>query len=566
MKSYVCCLSTDNYLDGVLILNENLKRIHSKYPLLCIINENISQKTRDILTFFGITFQEINNIQFDGSDNSDLYGDYGFNKSYLKNTFDKLNIFSLIQYEKLVYLDSDLLILENIDSLFEYPHLSCPRDLPFNMTKFNSGIMVLEPNMDDFYALKEASFKANEEKRKISDQDIINKYFEEITPLDYGYNMVREISDEYITYFDGVKILPEARRGVAYFLENSEYNKIIHYIGKIKPFMISDGFDDDYSYLYQYYSNIVRRQKNLFECTLQEDLVSIIVPIYNKEKYLDRCLESILTQTYSNLEVILVNDGSLDDSLPICEKYQQSDSRIKIINQENSGVSSARNRGILESTGSYIAFIDADDFIESKMIEELMTCIKKYHVDFVQCGTIIDEERVLYCQDSEVIFSNNEQVTLDFLVRNMSGTVWDKLYRRELLEGLAFDTRYDKNEDTLFVFEVMKRSHNFARIGIPLYHYSYKKGDSLTGEFSLEKDYNLLEYLDSVSEFILSVHPNLESHNDYFAFILLQFMLKEIDRLDSISPVNREDKMIVEIIERLKVLNSKVSDFSDSLE
>lgn len=567
MRSYVCVLSTDNYLDGVLVLNENLKRIKSNYTLICIINENISKKTRDILKWFGIEYKEIKNIQYSENSNSERYGNYGYNKGYLKNTFDKLNVFSLVEYEKLVYLDSDLLILENIDNLFDYPHLSCPRDLPFDMTKYNSGVMVLEPNMDDFIALKKASEKASDEDRKISDQDIINEYFlDKITSIDFGYNMVREINELPINYFDGVSMTPISRNGVGYFLESTFEDKIIHYIGKIKPFMLNNGFDDDYSYLYQYYLNIVRRKKNLFSCSLQDELVSIIVPIFNKDKYLHTCLNSLCDQSYSNIEIVLINDGSVDDSLAICEEYAKKDQRIRIINQKNSGVSVSRNVGLRESRGDFVTFVDADDYVEKNFIKELMIGIKKYNADFVQCGTIIDEERFLYCYDKEVIFSDKKQILLDFLNRGMSGTVWDKLYKKELLEDICFDERYSKNEDTIFVFDCVKKANSFVRIGIPLYHYFYKKNDSLTGNFSLVDDYNLFEYLDNVSNYVTTYHGDLDIYNDYFTFTLLQFMLKEIDHLDSISPVDRNDKMIVEIVNRLKKLNEKTPELKEMLE
>lgn len=567
MKSYVCVLSTDNYLEGVLVLNENLKKINSKYPLLCLINENISERTRDVLTYFNIKFKEMKNIEYSDSSNSSLYGNYGYNKSYLKNTFDKLNIFALIEYEKLVYLDSDLLILENIDNLFDCPHLSCPKDLPFNITKYNSGVMVLEPNMDDFLALKEASIKADSEDRKISDQDIINEYFlDKIKPLDFGYNMVREISPTYISYFDGVFNRLIYKNAVNYFLENALENKIIHYIGKIKPFMLTNGFDDDYSYLYQYYLNIVRRNKNLFECTLQDELVSIIVPIYNKEKYLIDCLNSLCEQTYSNIEIILINDGSSDGTLDICEEFADRDQRIKIITQDNSGVSHSRNVGLKNASGSYIAFVDADDYVDSNFIKELMIGIKKYNVDFIQCGTVINEDKFLYCYDRESIFANADQVTLDFLVRGMSGTVWDKLYKKELLDGIYFDEEYSKNEDTFFIFECVKKASSFVRIGLPLYHYSYKKDDSLTGIFSLTEDYNLFRYLDEVSDFIDTYHANLKKYNYKFDFSLLQYMLREIDHLDLISPIDRNDKMVVEIISRLTKVYEEAPEVEELLE
>ena len=106
-------------------------------------------------------------------------------------------------------------------------------------------------------------------------------------------------------------------------------------------------------------------------------IISIIVPVYNAEKYLSRCIDSILRQTFADFELILVNDGSSDKSKEICEKYLESDPRIKLINQENSGVSAARNTGLDNASGEYIGFVDSDDFIEKNMYEELYNILKK---------------------------------------------------------------------------------------------------------------------------------------------------------------------------------------------
>ena len=115
-----------------------------------------------------------------------------------------------------------------------------------------------------------------------------------------------------------------------------------------------------------------------------EELVSIILPIYNAEKYLERCLESIITQTYANIEIILINDGSTDNSINIIKEYAIKDSRIIIIDKENEGVSVARNIGILKARGKYICFVDADDYIEKSMIEKMKCCIDKENVDLVR--------------------------------------------------------------------------------------------------------------------------------------------------------------------------------------
>ena len=119
-------------------------------------------------------------------------------------------------------------------------------------------------------------------------------------------------------------------------------------------------------------------------------LISIIMPVYNAEKYLNRSIESIMNQTYNNIEIILVNDGSTDNSLEICTSYQEKDNRIKLINQANKGVSFARNKGIDEATGDYIMFIDSDDYVEKNMIEDMVSKITEDDIDLVISGIKMD--------------------------------------------------------------------------------------------------------------------------------------------------------------------------------
>ena len=117
-----------------------------------------------------------------------------------------------------------------------------------------------------------------------------------------------------------------------------------------------------------------------------EDLISVIVPIYNVEKYINRCIDSIIEQTYTNLEIILVDDGSTDNSGSICDEYAKKDNRIKVIHKENGGVSSARNVGLDTAIGQYITFVDSDDYIEKKYCEILLKTLKKQKADCVACG------------------------------------------------------------------------------------------------------------------------------------------------------------------------------------
>lgn len=150
-------------------------------------------------------------------------------------------------------------------------------------------------------------------------------------------------------------------------------------------------------------------------------MISIIVPIYNVEKYLDKCLGSIVNQTYKNIEIILVNNGSTDNSLNIAEKWKYRDNRIKVFSIDNKGVSYARNYGIKVSNGNYIAFIDSDDWIDRDMYETLIEGIIRYNADIAQCSYYVNskDEQVLIKKDKENLLLNNAEGVKNILTADI---------------------------------------------------------------------------------------------------------------------------------------------------
>ncbi len=233
--------------------------------------------------------------------------------------------------------------------------------------------------------------------------------------------------------------------------------------------------------------------------------VSIIVPIYNVDKYLSRCLDSILNQSIKEIEVIAVNDGSTDRSYEILLDYQKSDPRLKVINKKNGGVSAARNTGLEHVSGEYIGFVDPDDWIDKHMYEELYKTAQFEEADVVMCSYIREfgghSKEKQFHMPEQVKFTG-EEVHKKILrrligplgdeVRNPElldswGTVWSKLYKANLIleNKIVFTDLHEigTNEDSLFNIEVMYLSQNFVFINKYFYHYWRENSTSLTSNY-----------------------------------------------------------------------------------
>lgn len=203
-------------------------------------------------------------------------------------------------------------------------------------------------------------------------------------------------------------------------------------------------------------------------------VVSIIVPVYNCEKYIERSLESIKNQTYKNLEIIVIDDGSLDATAEICEKIASLDNRIKVIHKENGGVSSARNVGIANSNGEYVGFVDGDDTIEPDMFETLYSLITKTQSEVSVCAykaVYKDRNVVSTTEKNEHLFTSNEAIQ-NMLIGNLfAGHSCTKLFKKEIIDGVLFDENIHVYEDLLFVFECFKKAKKIAFTPKPLYNY-----------------------------------------------------------------------------------------------
>lgn len=219
---------------------------------------------------------------------------------------------------------------------------------------------------------------------------------------------------------------------------------------------------------------------------MNKPLISIIMPVYNAEKHLNKSVDSILKQSYSNLELILVNDGSSDDSLNIMKSYSEIDKRVKVINKQNQGVSIARNVGIEYASGDYIGFIDADDYIELDMYNTMFEYISKYEADISICNYIKEQakesiEVKLPWKDTTILSSEDIDSKLiaysiatnkfDDVNKPIMGMVWRILIKSKLAKKLNFDPKVKIAEDLLFCIEAFKKANKIVVVEKCLYHY-----------------------------------------------------------------------------------------------
>lgn len=216
---------------------------------------------------------------------------------------------------------------------------------------------------------------------------------------------------------------------------------------------------------------------------MSDHKISVIIPVYNVEKYLQRCVDSVLGQTHRNLEVILVNDGSRDGSAKICEEYAKSDgARVKYINQENGGVAAARNAGLAVATGDYIAFVDSDDWLEPNMYEELLKVCVSQDADYVSCSCFLDfEDRkcdVKGYNDSNIRFMTVNEFFGNYLKGDFFLTVWNHICKRDVCVDVKFPERDVAHfcEDGLTAIPTLLNARKIVYLGTPLYHY-YQRAD-----------------------------------------------------------------------------------------
>lgn len=228
------------------------------------------------------------------------------------------------------------------------------------------------------------------------------------------------------------------------------------------------------------------------------DLISVIIPVYNIEQYLDRCLKSVTEQTYPSLQILLIDDGSTDNSLQHCNHWQKKDQRITVYHKENGGVSSARNLGIKKADGEWVIFIDGDDWIESDMLQKMYTCAIENQSDVAICSFVLEYGKkkeftsVLRGEEALKVISGKQAV--ESIVNRQTqyevgNSPWNKLVRRRIIEEqhLRFPVGRRMAEDMLFVTKAMLEVERCVLLSDTFYHYFLvREGNSSTKKFDME--------------------------------------------------------------------------------
>lgn len=465
-NAYVTMLSTDTYLPGVLALFESIKRTNSKIQdFVVVVNEDIKQETKDRLTEKGyhiILRPKIKVPEKIRAKNKIL--------PYWNNTFDKFNVFDLTEYDKIVYLDSDIYVRNNIDELFDKPHMSAVaagNSYPGNeyWKELNSGVMVIEPKegireelikkMQEMVMPKRRIRKAKSPYKNrfhcsinllklkskiikgfqgIGDQDVIEEYFEwKDNPdlhLDDKYNVSASYSD--------------------YYADNlgREELSCIHFTGARKPWSLTDKElskkkkdlsskrRTQYSFL-QDYTQLIDDEAERYKANF-----SLIIPMRNARKYIEKALESVGNQEYENVEIIVIDDNSDDTSRQKVQEYQEKhpEMRIKLLDtvEGHRGPGGARNVGIDNATGSYILFLDSDDKLNEGALDSISKSIAlNPDVDIFTLGYQLTRLGIDDKQISNIKLNAGKMQESPFyqIGANTAGSIWNLCTRKSLFKS-----------------------------------------------------------------------------------------------------------------------------------
>lgn len=245
---------------------------------------------------------------------------------------------------------------------------------------------------------------------------------------------------------------------------------------------------------------------------MEEPLISIIIPVYNVEAYVERCLNSVINQTYKNLEIILVNDGSTDGSRAVCDTYAKQDARIQVIHLEkNQGVSHARNVGSSRAKGAYIGFLDADDYIETSMYQRLYESLVKNQAEVSVCeGQRIGFGKYTQLREDPARYAVSGKDAIPCMLRKWScgWAVSNKLLVSSLVKKYPFEEKIYCGEDLLFFYRIFRHAKRVSHIPEKLYYYVYRENSAMHEIFNI-RQYTESQVYGFLHQDVLKHYPDL---------------------------------------------------------
>lgn len=290
---------------------------------------------------------------------------------------------------------------------------------------------------------------------------------------------------------------------------------------------------------------------------IEQPLISVIVPIYNVEKYLNECIDSIIRQTYTNLEIILVNDGSTDSCAKICDSYKKKDSRIKVIHKENGGVSSARNIGLRKSNGIYISFVDSDDWIEPNYYEKMLKVALENDLDVVQCSYFritCNNKEYINLSNNEIKSNKKEYLYQILNVQSGVGFCHMKLYKKDIIKDVLFDENLKVCEDALFNIKISYNINKFSIISDALYNYRINE-NSVVKKYDIKYQEKYLSGIESIEKF-LGVKQKEQIKQAFNNFVVYHVMLITVNYC--FHPDNNNQKSSLKKIYDNKILKNAI--------
>lgn len=301
-------------------------------------------------------------------------------------------------------------------------------------------------------------------------------------------------------------------------------------------------------------------------------MISIIVPIYKVEKYLKQCVDSIINQTYRDLEIILVDDGSPDNCPAVCDEYVKKDSRVKVIHKKNGGLMSARQAGLKVATGDYIGFVDGDDWIEPDMYEQFAKVINEYNPDMAICEFyfMYPSREAFSSQKLSKPFFNKSEMEQKiyptmlfkdvFFITGINPCCWSKVFKKELLESCLYRVtpKIKIGEDAAFTYPCLLKANSVAYVDKYLYHYRINS-ESMTNGYDKDMENTILIPFEILKKRFAESEYDFSNQINYYLLFLVNFVIRNEAHLDNKKSAKEKIKTLKKITLNEDVVNAAKS-------